>query len=110
MSLSTHILDLSLGRPAAGVELALTGRSDGDGWTPLDTARTDENGRVESLGPVTEPGTYRIRFQLAGYFARRQQSCFHPFADVVFNIDDPGQHYHVPLLVSPYGYSTYRGS
>ena len=110
MSLSTHILDLSLGRPAAGVELALTRQSDGDGWTPLDTARTNENGRVESFGPVTEPGTYRIRFQLAAYFAGRKQSCFYPFADVVFTIDDPGQHYHVPLLVSPYGYSTYRGS
>lgn len=110
MSLSTHVLDLSLGRPAQGVALSLARQADGGGWTVVQSARTDDDGRAGGLGPVTEPGTYRIHFEVGDYFGGTGRECFYPFVEVVFQVTDPEQHFHVPLLVSPYGYSTYRGS
>lgn len=107
-SLSTHVLDTSHGCPAAGVVLRLI---DGDG-TILFAAATDADGRCPGL-PALAPGRYRLEFAVASYFAGHGVALADPpFLDSIsidFGIADDG-HYHVPLLVSPYGYSTYRGS
>jgi 5-hydroxyisourate hydrolase len=110
--ISTHILDTSRGRPAAGVPAALQQRGP-EGWTSLGRESTNADGRVPSLLPanaVLEPGVYRIRFDTDEYFAAQGVQAFYPEVSVVFQIEDAGQHYHVPLLLSPFGYSTYRGS
>ncbi len=104
--LTAHVLDASAGRPAAGVEVSLT---DADGRV-IARAVTDADGRVAELGPDRlDPGSYQVRFASGEYFAGRGLDCFHPFVTVVFSLtDDP--HYHIPLLLSPYAYTTYRGS
>ncbi|MCW2865244.1 MAG: uraH [Actinoallomurus sp.] len=102
MSLSTHVLDAARGRPAAGMPVRLE-RRDGDAWRGVAEARTDEDGRVRDL-PPPEKGTYRLVFDTSGH------SDFYPEVAVAFAVTDPGEHYHVPLLLSPYAYSTYRGS
>jgi 5-hydroxyisourate hydrolase len=102
MSLSTHVLDAARGRPARGVPVRLE-RRDGGGWARVAEGRTDDDGRVRDL-PPPEKGTYRLVFDTAGH------SDFYPEVTVAFNVTDPGEHYHVPLLLSPYAYSTYRGS
>lgn len=109
-AVTTHILDTAAGRPAPGVPVRLDVRS-GDGWRTLAEVATDGDGRARDLGPDhLDAGTYRIAFDTATYFAAMGSSAFYPEVDVVFEIADPEQHYHVPLLLSPYGYSTYRGS
>jgi 5-hydroxyisourate hydrolase len=108
-TLSTHVLDTALGRPAAGVPIALT-RDDG---TALGGGVTDADGRLRDLVPAGKPlgkGTYRLRFDLGAYFAAAGREAFYPEVTVVFRVGARDEHYHVPLLVSPYGYSTYRGS
>lgn len=102
MSLSTHVLDAARGRPARGVPVRLD-RRDGDAWHRVAEGRTDDDGRVRDL-PPPEEGTYRLVFDTADY------SDFYPEVTVAFTVTDPGDHYHVPLLLSPYAYSTYRGS
>jgi 5-hydroxyisourate hydrolase len=102
MSLSTHVLDAARGRPARGVPVRLE-RRDGDGWRHVAEGRTDDDGRVRDL-PPPEEGIYRLIFDTADY------SDFYPEVTVAFTVTDPGEHYHVPLLLSPYAYSTYRGS
>jgi 5-hydroxyisourate hydrolase len=102
MSLSTHVLDAAKGRSAAGVPLRLE-RRDGDGWRHVAEARTDEDGRVRDL-PAPGEGVHRLVFDTSGH------SDFYPEVAVAFTVTDPGEHYHVPLLLSPYAYSTYRGS
>jgi 5-hydroxyisourate hydrolase len=108
--ITTHVLDTALGKPAAGVELVLE-RVDP---TPLELARraTDADGRVGDLLPPgsLERGTYRITFDTAGYFAATGRASFYPSVTVLFEVAEPTQHHHVPLLLSPFGYSTYRGS
>jgi len=106
MTLSTHVLDAALGRPAAGVGVRL---EDADG-TVLTEAQTDSDGRVTSFAPSLDAGTYRLRFDTGGYFAASEQAGFYPEVVVTFDITDAQQHYHVPLLLSPFAYSTYRGS
>lgn len=114
-SISTHVLDVSRGRPAEGVPVVLERRVDGGdprAFTPVTTARTDADGRVKDLvgeGKLTE-GTYRLTFDTGAYFAAQSVEGFYPEASVVFVIRDAAAHYHVPLLLSAYGYSTYRGS
>jgi 5-hydroxyisourate hydrolase len=106
-TLSTHVLDTALGCPAGGVPVAL---SDADG-RPLGTGTTDEDGRVGRLGPdQLEPGSYTLRFDTAGYFAASGRTTFYPEVVVTFTVGGGGEHYHVPVLLSPFGYSTYRGS
>jgi len=110
--ITTHVLDLSLGRPASGVPVVLALRSEA-GWEERGRAETDGDGRVRQLlaaGSVLTPGTYRLTFGLEGYFQARGIESFYPEASIVFQVRDAAQHYHVPLLLSPYGYSTYRGS
>jgi 5-hydroxyisourate hydrolase len=112
MTLSTHVLDTSKGRPAAGMPVRLD-RHDGT-WQPLAEAVTDDDGRLDGLLPGDSDdsvaGTYRLRFGTGPYFAAASTETFYPEVSVVFVITDPGEHHHVPLLISPYGYSTYRGS
>jgi 5-hydroxyisourate hydrolase len=104
VSISTHVLDAAEGRPAAGVGLAVSHRS-GGGWRELSRVVTGEDGRVTGLASP-EPGAYRIVFDTGSYFP----DGFFPEVSVVFRVDDPDGHYHVPLLLSPFSYSTYRGS
>jgi 5-hydroxyisourate hydrolase len=112
-TISTHILDTSRGRPAAGVSIALEVLNAGEGWSRLAEGETDADGRVSQFG-VSEsqlvPGTYRLVFAVAKYFESLQQKSFYPEVVVTFLIDAAAEHYHVPLLISPFGYSTYRGS
>src|SRR5579871_3665349 len=111
--ISTHVLDTSLGRPAKGVLIKLERNTPGTGWTLLAEAITDSSGRVSQLIPANDHlhvGEYRLRFAVDSYFAEQQRETFFPEVNVHFEIRDEMSHYHVPLLLSPYGYSTYRGS
>ena len=112
-TISTHILDISRGAPAGGVAVHLDLQNTNESWTELSHAWTDEDGRVKPFFLVEEPlsgGTYRLVFDTEAYFTALDIEFFYPQVTVVFKIDDAAQHYHVPLLISPYGYSTYRGS
>jgi 5-hydroxyisourate hydrolase len=111
-AITTHVLDVSRGRPAAGVMVRLE-RLHGESSHPLGEARTDSDGRLRTLmgeGATLEPGVYRLTFAVGEYFAANEVETFYPTVQVTFEVNDAGQHYHVPLLVSPFGYSTYRGS
>jgi 5-hydroxyisourate hydrolase len=105
MGISTHVLDTSRGRPAAGVPITL--EIERGGWEVVAMGRTDNDGRLRLVESAPESGIYRITFATAEYF---KGETFFPEASVVFEIKDAAQHYHVPLLVAAYGYSTYRGS
>ena len=110
-SISTHVLDITRGRPASGVAVVLE-RKEGAGFARLREATTDADGRIKDLvpeGALTE-GTYRVTFDTGAYFAAQGVEGFYPEAAVVFVVRDAGAHYHVPLLLGPFGYSTYRGS
>lgn len=112
-TISTHVLDTALGRPAAGVAISLE-RIDASGATyALGAGTTDADGRLRTLlaaGRSLEPGDYRLRFETAAYLARAGHPVFLPAVTVEFRVAESGSHYHVPLLLSPFGYSTYRGS
>jgi 5-hydroxyisourate hydrolase len=110
MSLSTHVLDTSRGQPAAGVAVTLS-LQEPHGWKELSRGATDADGRIATLLPAAPAAgaTFRLRFDVGAYFAARGDPSFYPYVEVVFTPGDDG-HYHVPLLVSPFGYSTYRGS
>ena len=107
--ITTHVLDTSRGRPAAGVPVTLE-RLTGAEWTIAAAGRTDDDGRLIALAGDTAPGTYRLVFDTAAYFRSNGVRAFFPEVTVAFEIDDVSRHYHVPVLLSPYGYSTYRGS
>ena len=107
---TTHVLDATSGRPAADVEVSME-RQVGGGWQWVAAGRTDADGRISELGPVDlERGVYRVSFAVGAYFALREQPTFYPEVTILFTLDDAQEHYHVPLLLSPYAYSTYRGS
>jgi 5-hydroxyisourate hydrolase len=109
--ITTHVLDTSLGKPGAAIAVELE-RIEGSTWQLVGGGVTDGDGRLRTLtpqGPV-QPGTYRIRFQTAPYFAAQGTQGFFPLVEIQFTVVDGAQHYHVPLLLSPYGFSTYRGS
>ncbi|NNC23474.1 hydroxyisourate hydrolase [Salinisphaera sp. USBA-960] len=108
--ITTHILDTAAGRPAPGVTVELAARS-GDGWTTIATGQTDSDGRARDLGAASQPaGDYRLTFFTGDYFASQGVSTFFPEVSLVFTLADIDEHYHVPLLLSPFAYSTYRGS
>lgn len=110
--ITTHVLDTALGRPAQGITVTLE-RSEPDGsWLEIARGVTNSDGRIADLmEPGTlEAATYRITFETGPYLADRDQGGFYPSVPVVFQISAPNEHYHVPLLLNPYGYSTYRGS
>jgi 5-hydroxyisourate hydrolase len=115
-AITTHVLDTARGRPAAGVAVRLMRVADGGGEigtaTTVATSATGEDGRAGDLGPATvEPGTYRLIFDTGAYYrSQPDREPFFPEVTVSFTVLDPAAHYHVPLLLSPYGYTTYRGS
>ncbi|GAB4098267.1 hydroxyisourate hydrolase [Sinomonas halotolerans] len=107
---TTHILDTAAGRPAAGVAVGLYAR-DGDGWARIGAGTTDADGRAKGLGPERlASGEYRLAFATGAYFAERGQETFFPEVSLAFTVDAAEEHYHVPLLLSPFAFSTYRGS
>jgi 5-hydroxyisourate hydrolase len=109
--LTTHVLDTARGLPAAGMAVTLA-RWSADGWADVAERTTNADGRVADLLPEggLRPGRWRLSFDVGGYFARHDQPCFFPEAELVFEVTSLDRHHHVPLLVSPYSYSTYRGS
>ena len=113
--ISTHVLDTSRGVAAAGVGVTLERLDSGasGGWQLLANAATDADGRVKVLlppGVALAAGVYTIRFDTGSYFSRAGVKAFFPHVEVAFEITDATRHHHVPLLVSPFGYSTYRGT
>ena len=111
--ISTHVLDLSTGTPAGGVGVTLELWSEGEGWWVMGSAKTDDDGRLRDLLPSGRrllPGTYRLTFGAGEYFRGRGVESFHPEVTVVFRVRDAASHHHVPLLLAPWGYSTYRGT
>ncbi|MEN8377046.1 MAG: hydroxyisourate hydrolase [Gemmatimonadota bacterium] len=111
--ISTHVLDTATGLPAAGVAVRLEELVDDGSVITLHEESTDEDGRVSELlpgGRSLDAAIYRITFDTGAYFAARGIDAFYPYAAVVFRVSDPDRHHHVPLLLSPFGYSTYRGS
>ena len=106
--ISTHVLDTSLGSPAAGVVVHLE-KQLGAGWSKLARETTNNDGRIVFNSPA-ETGVYRLQFQVEDYFRKHKISAFFPSVPVIFSIRDTQRKYHVPLLLNPYGYSTYRGS
>ena len=105
MTLSTHVLDTGAGEPAPGVPVRLERQHDG-GWREVASGMTDDDGRLRDWVPADDwhAGTYRLVFDTAA------RSAFFPEVSVLFFVAEPGRHHHVPLLLSPYGYTTYRGS
>jgi 5-hydroxyisourate hydrolase len=104
-AITTHVLDTARGCPAEGVSIVL---ESADG-ARVGSGTTDADGRLKDLGSV-EPGHYRLTFDTGGYFAAGGQDGFYPEVVVNFTVTQDEDHYHVPLLLNPYGYSTYRGS
>jgi 5-hydroxyisourate hydrolase len=110
--ITTHVLDTARGRPAAGIAVRLE-RHEGRGWTTLAERTTDADGRVRDLLPddaAVDAGRYRLVFDTGRYLTTGNTRAFYPEITVTFEIHEPREHHHVPLLLSPYGYSTYRGS
>ena len=115
MTVSTHVLDASLGRPARDVPVALFHQYAQGDWRELLRGYTDADGRLKGTTSTGQPlelsqGVHRIDFETAIYFARNGQTGFYPQVSITFEVLDPAAHYHVPLLLSPFAYSTYRGS
>jgi 5-hydroxyisourate hydrolase len=111
MSITTHVLDTSRGKAAPGVLVTLERRAIDGSWMPIGHGETDNDGRLQTLtSEPVENGTYRLTFDTGTYFRERHVETFFPEAIIIFNVNDGEQHYHVPLLLSPYGYSTYRGT
>jgi 5-hydroxyisourate hydrolase len=115
MTLSTHVLDAITGRPAAGVRVRLE-RAGDTGWAPAGEGTTGPDGRLRLSGDPgdpaagAEPGVYRMTFGSGAYFRARGSATFYPEVSITFEMTDRAGHYHVPLLLSPFAYSTYRGS
>jgi 5-hydroxyisourate hydrolase len=109
--ITTHVLDTAAGRPGRAIAIELD-RDDAGSWHRVGAGVTDDDGRLRTLtpaGPVV-PGTYRLRFHTGPYLHAEHRAGFFPVVEIQFTVADGAQHYHVPLLLSPYGYSTYRGS
>ena len=109
--ITSHILDISKGKPASGIPVTLEAES-GNVWTEIGSDSTDVNGRAKSLLSTKtklSAGNYRLKFETKGYFKKENIDTFYPYVTIVFQITHESN-YHVPLLISPFGYSTYRGS
>lgn len=107
--ITTHILDVSIGKPAGGVRVVLASVVDGQ-RKQVGAGVTDADGRLKDLGAAPGAGVFELTFETGPYFLTRDIKSFHPRVTVTVEITDPKQHYHVPLLISPFGYTTYRGS
>ncbi|HEX6254957.1 MAG TPA: hydroxyisourate hydrolase [Euzebyales bacterium] len=113
MSVSTHVLDTSRGVPAEGMPIVLEAATPEGGWQRVGATTTNADGRAPDLvgdDAVDRAGVYRMTFDTGAWFGARGADAFYPLVQVQFEIVDAGEHHHVPLLLSPYGYSTYRGS
>jgi len=113
--LSVHVLDLQTGQASPGIQVDLERRAASGNWQPLGSGTTDEQGRIRALVPATAlkewaAGDYRVVFRTGEFYARQKQPSFFPEIPVVFRVESAKQHYHVPLLLSPFGFSTYRGN
>ncbi len=111
--ITTHVLDTARGTPAGGIAVILEVPDGAHRWSELARGTTGADGRVSVFDPPLDrikPGIFRLRFATGDYFAALRAASFYPEVQVVVRIDDPAQHYHIPLLLSPFGYSTYRGS
>jgi 5-hydroxyisourate hydrolase len=111
-AITTHVLDTAMGRPAAGVRITLERITRDDAGEILGTGVTDYDGRLRDLAPPgpLAPGTYRLRFETGAYYDDHELESFHPEVVVSFRVRGGTEHHHVPLLLSPFGYTTYRGS
>ncbi len=112
-AITTHILDVSTGVPARGVLVRLERQTENTIWELIGSGTTDDDGRVRELLDADaglHPGNYRLTFETEAYFQKQRIEGFYPQVTVAFTVRDASQHYHVPLLLSPFGYSTYRGS
>lgn len=112
-AITTHVLDLSRGSPAARMSVMLEARDAGGEWREVGRGVTDHDGRVPALvadSAAIATGVFRLTFDTGSYFRAHAQPGFYPEVRIVFEVDAEGAHYHVPLLVSPFGYTTYRGS
>lgn len=110
--ISTHVLDTAKGQPAKDIPVRLE-RQEAQGWRQLASARTDQDGRCAQLLPESEtllPGTYRLGFDTAAYFDAHKVAGLYPRIEVTFHVHDDEQSFHIPLLLSPNSYTTYRGS
>jgi 5-hydroxyisourate hydrolase len=105
--ITTHVLDTARGVPAAGVPVTL---ERGPDWTEVGSGRTGDDGRIAHLGSPQAAGSYRLRFDTGAYFEAAGTRAFFPEVTVQFAVERAEEHHHVPLLLSPFGYSTYRGS
>ncbi len=110
--ITIHVLDTSIGRPAAGVAVVLELEATAGNWTEIGRGTTNTEGRLMKLVSTESlvQGIYRLTFETEAYFRSKSVQSFYPCVTVIFRVRDPRQNYHIPLLVSPYGYSTYRGS
>ncbi|KAK2169031.1 hypothetical protein NP493_1203g01049 [Ridgeia piscesae] len=110
--LTTHVLDTAQGHPAQNLPITLFRQTAPAQWQQLSSGTTNADGRCPNIISRSEfvNGRYKLTFDTGAYFRQNNQAGFYPYVDVVFEISDPGVHYHVPLLLSPFGYSTYRGS
>jgi 5-hydroxyisourate hydrolase len=109
--ITTHILDTTKGKPAAGVTILLYQQQAAD-WRELSQGQTNADGRIPDLldpDTVLEPGIYKLKFLTRQYFDRQAVAAFYPFVEIVFTVS-AAEHYHIPLLLNPFGYTTYRGS
>lgn len=111
-SISTHVLDVTLGKPAANIAIILEAQSSGGGWSEVARDATDGDGRLRDwpAAKTLPAGIYRLVFDTRAYFAARNLASLYPHIVIVFEVRDAREHYHIPLLLSPFGYSTYRGS
>src|ERR1700749_5094281 len=110
--ITTHILDTTLGKPAQGVTITLF-KQDGEDWQKLASGQTNNDGRIADLlhkNDVLPASNYKMHFDTGAYFTALGVAAFYPFVEIVLNISGAGQHYQVPLLLNPVGYSTYRFS
>lgn len=113
-AVTSHVLDTSMGRPATGIEVRLelnSGDANSPAWISIGSGKTNDDGRVPELANRSvEIGHYRLNFFVADYFAAENTDSFYPVVRIEFVVSDSNQNYHVPLLLNPFGYSTYRGS
>ncbi len=109
--ISTHVLDLASGVGGKNVPVVLEFKNEDGVWVKMASAETDENGRIKSFGPSVHArkGVYRLNFDMLKYTGNKKTTFF-PEINIVFKVEDEKLHYHVPVVVSPYGYSTYRGN
>ncbi|GAA5810565.1 hypothetical protein MFLAVUS_003988 [Mucor flavus] len=108
-----HVLIASLGTPGQNIDVKIEKLDSAGGFTTLSTSQTNSDGRCPTLLPdgyKAEKGIYRVTFETQAFFSKIGQECFYPYVQIVFELANPEQHYHIPLLISPYSYTTYRGS